>query len=97
MSAIPARCDRCHRPLTAEHVLRAGARHCYACDLRLLQAQDAAGRTRRAARALRLRRRLRSGLLPVAPSRSVAPGTGIAARRPGHGAAAGHRRALPVP
>ena len=94
MSAIPALCDRCDRPLTAEHVLRAGARHCYACDLRLLQAQDAAGRRRRA---LRLRRRLRSGLLPVVATRSVAPDSGFAARRPGHGAAAGRRRSLPVP
>ena len=97
MAAIPARCDRCDHPLTAEHVLRAGACHCYACDLRLLRAQDASGRTRRAGRALRLRRRLRRGLLPVVPTRSVAPDSDIAARRPGHGAAAGHRRALPVP
>ena len=94
MSAIPALCDRCDRPLTAEHVLRAGARHCYACDLRLLQAQDMAGRARRL---LRLRRRLRSGLLPVVATRSVAPDSGFAARRPGHGAAAGRRRSRPVP
>ena len=94
MSAIPALCDRCDRPLTAEHVLRAGARHCYACDLQLLQAQDMAGRARRL---LRLRRRLRSGLLPVAPTRSVSPDDGIAARRHGHGAAAGRRRTRPVP
>ena len=97
MSAIPALCDRCDRPLTAEHVLRAGARHCYACDLRLLQAQDAARRAARAGRPLRLRRRLRSGLLPVAPTRSVSPDDGIAARRHGHGSAAAHRRSLPVP
>ena len=79
MSAIIDLCDRCHRLLTAAHVLRAGARHCYAGDLRFLQAQDTAGRAGRAGRPLRLRRRLRSSLLPVVPLRSVSPGSGIAA------------------
>ena len=60
MSAIIDLCDRCHRLLTADHVLRAGARHCYAGDLRFLQAQDTAGRAGRAGRPLRSRRRSRS-------------------------------------
>ena len=40
MPANSAVCDRCRCPLTAAHVLREGATHCYRCELWLLRAYD---------------------------------------------------------
>jgi hypothetical protein len=76
-TAAVTRCDGCRRPLTAEHVLSAGAHRCYGCGLRLLKEQDLAGLL---VRQVRLPRRRRRSLYPPIPYRPV---YGIAARRPG--------------
>jgi hypothetical protein len=86
------RCDACRRPLTAEHVTRDGAHHCYGCDLHLLKAQDLAGHSGRLTALRLLRRRRPGGSRPAIPARLV---HGVAARRPG--SATEGRRPRPVP
>src|SRR5262245_19467661 len=77
--AITDHCARCYRLLTAAHVLRAGVRHCYGCDLRLLQEHDLRATAARPAR----RRRAREARPLAAPARPHLPVYGVAARRPG--------------
>jgi hypothetical protein len=77
-SAVSAVCDRCRCPLTADHVLREGATHCYRCELWLLRAYDLAAAP---ARPRRWGRRARRGGFPVALNRSVFPDSAAAARR----------------
>jgi hypothetical protein len=76
--AVTDHCARCHRPLAADHVLRAGVRHCYGCDLQLLKEQDL-----RAAAARPARRRRGRSARPAVLSRPDLPVDAIAARRPG--------------
>ena len=80
MSASSAVCDRCRCPLTAAHVLREGAAHCYRCELWLLRTYDLAAAA--PARPRRWGRRARWGGFPVALDRSVFPDSATAARRP---------------
>ena len=80
MPANPAVCDRCRCLLTADHVLREGATHCYRCALWLLRAYDLAA----AAAPARPRPqgpRAPSGVVPVPLDRSVFPSYPVAARR----------------
>ena len=91
-TAAITRCDECRRPLTAEHVLSAGARRCYGCDLRLLREQDLAGPLLLLPVLPRPRRRPRRGLRQPVPSRPV---YGVAARRPGAPAVRRHPRSAP--
>jgi hypothetical protein len=70
-TAAVTRCDECRRPLTAEHVLSAGARRCYGCDLRLLKERDLAGPLVLLPVLPRPRRRPRRGLHPQLPYRPV--------------------------
>jgi hypothetical protein len=76
-------CHGCHRPLTADHVLRGAAHYCYRCDLRLLRAQDLAPPAPPATAPRRI-----YGRATAAPGR---PATGVAARRRG-AAVVGPRR-----
>jgi len=77
--ANSAVCDRCRCPLTAAHVLREGATHCYRCELWLLRAYDLDAAP---ARPHRWGRRARRGVFPVALDGSVFPNSAAAARRP---------------
>ena len=89
MPASSAVCDRCRCLLTAAHVLREGATHCYRCALWLLRVHDLAAAAA-PARPRRWGRRARRGAFPVALDRSVLPDSAAAARRQ---RPAGRRRA----
>ena len=78
MPANSAVCDRCRCPLTAAHVLREGATHCYRCELWLLRAYDLDAAP---ARPRPPGRRAPSGVVPVPLDRSDFPSYPVAARR----------------